>query len=113
MLGDGRGKGTAGNGPGAGKPSDCGPYFSLLRDRFYAVWTPPTVPDAASLVVRLKIKVKRDGTVLGCEISKSSGNSLMDGSVLEAARQVTQIDPLPKGLGKDEIVEIPIDFKPE
>jgi TonB family protein len=113
MVGEGKGKGTAGSGSGAGKPSDFGWYFSLLRDKYYAVWNPPTVPDAASLVVTLKIKVKRDGTVLGYELTKSSGNSLMDGSVLEAARQVTQIDPLPDGLGKEQTVEIPVNFKPE
>jgi len=37
----------------------------------------------------------------------------MECSVLEAARQVTQIDPLPDGLGKEQIVEIPVNFKPE
>ena len=113
MVGEGKGKGTAGSGSGAGKPSDFGWYFSLLRDKYYAVWSPPSVPDAASLVVTLKIRVKRDGTVLGYELIKSSGNSLMDGSVLEAARQVSQIDPLPSGLGKEDTVEIPVNFKPE
>jgi TonB family protein len=112
-VGEGKGKGAAGNGPGAGKPSDFGWYYSGLRDRYYAVWAPPSVPDSASLVVTLKIRVKRDGTVLGHELVKSSGNSLMDGSVLEAAQQVTKIDPLPPGLGREDVVEIPINFKPE
>lgn len=112
-VGEGKGKGTAGNGPGAGKPSDFGWYFASLRDHYYAVWAPPSVPDAASLVVTLRIRVKRDGTVLGHELVKSSGNSLMDGSVLAAAEQVTKIDPLPPGLGKEDIVEIPVNFKPE
>jgi TonB family protein len=112
-VGEGKGKGTAGTGPGAGKPSDFGWYFSSLRDHYYAVWAPPSVPDAGSLVVTLKIRVKRDGTVLGHELVKSSGNSLMDGSVLAAAEQVPKIDPLPPGLGKEDIVEIPINFKPE
>lgn len=113
MTGEGRGKGTAGAGSGAGKPSDFGDYFAQLRDIFYGSWTPPTVPEAASLVVTLKIRVKRDGTVLGYELMKSSGNSLMDGSVMEAARAVTKIPALPNGLGKEDIVEIPINFKPE
>lgn len=111
--GEGTGKGAAGSGTGAGKPSDFGWYFSTLRDRYYAVWAPPSVPDSASLVVTLKIRVKRDGTVLAHELMKSSGNSLMDGSVIEAARQVTKIDPLPPGLGREDIIEIPINFKPE
>jgi TonB family protein len=113
MVGEGKGKGTAGSGPGAGKPSDFGEYFSRLRDIFYGSWTPPSVPDAASLVVTLKIRVKRDGRILGYELIKSSGNSLMDGSVLEAARQITEIPALPDGLGKEDIVEIPVNFKPE
>lgn len=112
-IGEGKGKGTEGSGPGAGKPSDFGWYFASLRDRYYAVWAPPSVPDAASLVVTLKIRVKRDGSVLGHELIKSSGNSLMDGSVLDAAQQVTKIDPLPQGLGKEDVIEIPINFKPE
>lgn len=112
-VGEGKGKGTEGTGPGAGKPSDFGWYFSGLRDRYYAVWAPPSVPDAATLVVTLKIRVQRDGTVLGHELVKSSGNSLMDGSVLDAAQQVTKIDPLPPGLGSSDVVEIPINFKPE
>lgn len=112
-MGEGKGKGTEGSGPGAGKPSDFGWYFAGLRDRYYAVWAPPSVPDAATLIVTLKIRVKRDGTVLGHELVKSSGNSLMDGSVLDAAQQVTKIDPLPPGLGREDIVEIPVNFKPE
>lgn len=112
-VGEGKGKGTEGTGPGAGKPSDFGWYFASLRDRYYAVWAPPSVPDAATLVVTLKIRVQRDGTVLGHELVKSSGNSLMDGSVLDAAQQVTKIDPLPPGLGSGDVVEIPINFKPE
>jgi TonB family protein len=84
-----------------------------LRDRYYAVWVPPSVPDAQSLVVTLKIRVKRDGTVLGQELVKSSGNSLMDGSVLAAAQQVTEIPALPDGFGRGDIVELRINFKPE
>jgi len=112
-VGAGKGQGTEGSGPGAGKPSDFGWYFASLRDRYYAVWAPPSVPDSASLVVTLKIRVKRDGTVLGHELVKSSGNSLMDGSVLDAAQQVTKIDPLPPGLGSADVLDIPINFKPE
>ena len=73
----------------------------------------PTSLDRAGgdLVTTLRIKVKRDGSVLGSEIVKASGNSLMDGSVLAAAEQVKKIDALPDGLGKEDIVDIPINFK--
>jgi TonB family protein len=112
-AGAGPGKGAEGQGSGAGKPSDFGWYFAGLRDRFYAVWAPPSVPDAGSLVVTLRIRVQRDGKVLGFELIKGSGNSLMDGSVMDAARQVQQLDPLPDGLGSGPVVEIPVNFKPE
>lgn len=112
MIGEGKGKGTAGSGSGSGKPSDFGDYFSRLRDACYSVWAPPAVPDVASLAATLKMRVKRDGTVLSYELIKSSGNSLMDGSVLEAARQLTKIPPLPAGLGGTaDPVDIPINFQ--
>jgi TonB family protein len=111
--GPGKGQGTSGTGTGTGAGNDHSWYFSSLRDRYYAVWAPPGVPDASSLVATLKIRVQRDGKVLGYELVKSSGNSLMDGSVLAAAEQVKQIDALPDGLGRGDVVEIPINFKPE
>jgi TonB family protein len=112
-AGSGKGTGTTGRGPGAGPAADYSGYFSQLRDRYYAVWNQPTSLDRAGgdLVTTLRIKVKRDGTVLGSEIVKPSGNSLMDGSVLAAAEQVKKIDALPDGLGKEDVVDIPINFK--
>ena len=112
-AGPGKGQGNTGRGPGAGPASDFGGYFSQLRDRYYAVWNQPTSLDRAGgdLIATLRIKVQRDGTVLAYEIVKSSGNSVMDGSVLAAAEQVKKIDALPAGLGKEDTVDIPINFK--
>jgi periplasmic protein TonB len=111
--GAGKGSGKNGTGPGAGPGSDFGGYFAGLRDKYYAVWTQPTSIDRGSgdIITTLRIKVKRDGTVLSYEIVRPSGNSLMDGSVLAAAEEVKKIDPLPEGLGREEIVDIPINFK--
>lgn len=113
ISGSGKGTGKVGSGPGSGAASDFGPYFALLRDRYYAVWNQPTSLDRAAgdLITTLRIKAQRDGTVLNSEIVKSSGNSVMDGSVLAAAEQVTKIDPIPNGLGREEVIEIPINFK--
>jgi len=111
--GSGKGTGTTGSGPGSGAPSDFGGYFTLLRDRYYAVWDQPVSLDRSSgdLITTLRIKAKRDGTILSYEIVKGSGNSVMDGSVLAAAEQVTKIDPIPQGLGREDVLEIPINFK--
>jgi hypothetical protein len=35
----------------------------------------------------------------------------MDQSVMEAARKVTQVDPLPQGLGSGGVYEVKINFE--
>ncbi len=58
----------------------------------------------------LKIRIGKDGAVLSREISHSSGNTLMDESVLSAAQKVTAVDPLPSGLGNAHY-DVNINFK--
>ena len=87
----------------------------MLHDRFHARWEQPTSIDrgAANVITTLKLRIKQDGTILNREIVSSSGNSQMDESVLTAANRVTQIDPLPSGLGNGEFLEINVQFKLE
>ena len=47
----------------------------------------------------VKIRIEKDGTISDVSLAQSSGNDVMDKSVMEAARKVTQVDPLPQGLG--------------
>jgi TonB family protein len=83
----------------------------MIQDRFKATWQQPTsiVRSSQDFVTKLKIRIGRDGTILNREIAVPSGNTVMDESVLAAARQVTQIDALPAGLNAP--FEIAIDFK--
>ena len=55
--------------------------------------------------------IAKDGTISHPEIVNSSGNPLMDQSVLDAARKVQQIDPLPQGLSEGDFFELKINFK--
>jgi len=85
----------------------------MIHDRFHARWEQPTsiVRAAQDFVTTLKIRIKKDGTIADREIVNSSGNNVMDESVLAAAKKVLEIDPLPEGLGNGDYFEINIAFK--
>ena len=110
--GAGNGQGSNKAGTGTGDPP-FGWYFSMLHDRFHNRWEQPTsiVRAGADFVTTLKIRIAKDGTISGREIVNSSGNPVMDESVLAAASKVQQIDPLPAGLGNGEFFEIKVNFK--
>jgi TonB family protein len=111
-TGNGKGQAKTGRGAGAGSSSDFGWYLGVIRDRFYSTWQQPTsiVRSSQEFTTRVKIRIGRDGTILARDIVSSSGNAVMDASVLEAANQVSMIDALPAGLG-GEFYEVNIDFK--
>lgn len=109
-TGNGKGPGKVGSGSGA---SEFGWYFSMIHDRFHARWEQPTsiIRGAQDFVTTLKLRISKDGTILGREIVKSSGDTVMDQSVMGAAERVQQIDPLPAGLGDGSIFEVNVAFK--
>jgi TonB family protein len=84
----------------------------MLDDRFTNRWQQPLsiVRSTQDFVTTLKIRINKDGTIAAREIANSSGNPIMDESVLEAARKVVAVDPLPAGLGGDSF-EVNINFK--
>ena len=96
---------------GGNHESNFGWYHSMLRDRFTARWNQPTsiVQSNQKFVTRVKIKIEKDGRISNVELANSSGNVIMDESVMVAARHVTQVDPLPSGLG--DSYEVKIDFE--
>lgn len=84
----------------------------MLHDRLHNRWDQPTsiVRSTQEFVTTLKLKIGKDGTILAREIAHSSGNTVLDDSVLAAATKVSAVDPLPAGLG-GETFEININFK--
>lgn len=84
----------------------------MIHDRFYSHWQRPTsvVRAAEKLTAVVKIRIEKDGSISNVTLTKSSGNSVMDDSVLEAARRVTQIDPLPAAID-DTHYDVPIEFE--
>lgn len=85
----------------------------MIHDRFYSQWEQPTsiFDSSHSFVATLQIRIEKDGHIAEVKIVKSSGNVVMDESVMAAAKRVLQIDPLPAGLGGGNAYTVNINFE--
>jgi TonB family protein len=83
-------------------------YYTIVRQIMYDAWTQPTGLTPAGLITTVSIRVTRNGTIISRDMTKSSGNSIMDDSVMKAVNAVTKIKPLPdnfSGSTKDISIE--------
>ena len=113
QIGSGK-AGLPGAGGGrAGGEGQFGWYGSMLHDRFYSEWVQPTnIPSTgAKNSVLVKIRIEKDGRVSNFEVVRPSGNDDLDHSVTAVAKRVTQVDPLPAGLGNGEHYDVKINFE--
>ncbi len=112
----GGGTGAGGAGGNGADPGTIDAYHTLIHDRFFSQWEQPTsIPtehkhDFATI---LKITIERDGTISAFSLAKPSGNPVMDQSVLEAARKVLKIAPVPEKMGSASGYTININFELE
>ena len=116
LASKGGGTGTSGNGGNGADPGTIDAYHSLIHDRFYSQWEQPTsIPSEHrhDFSTMLKITIQRDGTISDFSLSRPSGNPVMDESVLEAARKVLKIAPVPAGMGNSAGYTININFELE
>ncbi len=111
-AGTGSAKTPGGHAGGGKSNSEYGWYYAMIHDRFYSRWEQPTsiVTSNQNFVSLVRIRIEKDGRISNVALAKSSGNVVMDESVMAAAKQVTQIDPLPEGLGEGSY-EININFE--
>lgn len=109
--------GTTGvsGGTGAGKPGDpngnpnADPYNALIKITLERAWNKPSIPEALQTYVN--IRVKPDGRIQFEGLQKSSGNTEMDATVIEAVHKVPRMpQPPPAGLGNPDYV-VTINFK--
>ncbi|PYL87006.1 MAG: hypothetical protein DMF17_04330 [Verrucomicrobia bacterium] len=113
----GSGKGTSAGANGhagvVGSASEFGWYGSMLHDRFYSEWIQPTtvISSGTKLSALVKIRIEKDGRVSDFEIIKPSGNVVVDESVAATAKRVTQVDPLPDGIGSGGHYDVRINFE--
>ncbi|MDD5349599.1 MAG: energy transducer TonB, partial [Chthoniobacteraceae bacterium] len=86
-------------------------YSNMLQDRFTSHWDQPLSLLQNDYATLITIKIDRNGRILNVSLAQSSGNPTMDESVMTAAKRVTQVEPLPKGLGDAGGYEVNIEFK--
>lgn len=84
----------------------------MLKDRFTGRWQQPTsvIESDQRFITTVRVRIAKDGTLSNVGIAKSSGNVVMDDSVLAAVRSISKVDPLPAGLGGD-FYEVNIQFE--
>ncbi len=85
----------------------------MLHDRFFSEWIQPTTSVAvgAKMSALVRIRIEKDGRISKFTITKPSGNVVVDESVAAVAKRVTQVDPLPNGLGRGAFYEVNINFE--
>ena len=107
--------GSAGKGEHAGgsTASEFGWYGNMLHDRFYSAWIQPTtnVTSGARISTLVKIRIEKDGRVSNFEIINPSENVVVNESVAAIGKRVTQVDPLPAGLGSSDHYDVKINFE--
>ncbi len=97
---------------GPARSSEFSWYGKMLHDRFYSEWIQPTTSVAvgAKMSALVRIRIEKDGHISKFTIVRPSGNVVVDESVAAVAKRVTQVDPLPKGLG-GAYYEVNINFE--
>jgi hypothetical protein len=116
LISKGGGTGAGGTGGNGADPGAVDAYHTLIHDRFYSQWEQPTsIPTEHrhDFTSTLKITIQRDGTISNFSIAHPSGNPVMDQSVLEAARKVIKIAPIPEKMGSASGYTININFELE
>lgn len=111
---DSAGEQSDSTGPGGGvRASEFSWYGKMLHDRFYSEWIQPTTSVAigTKISVVVRIRIEKDGRVSNFTVVKPSGNVVVDESVAAVAARVTQVDPLPRGLGSGAYYEVKINFE--
>jgi TonB family protein len=108
----GTGKVASGGGGHASSP-EFGWYGSMLHDRFYSEWIQPAtnVTSGAKISALVKIRIEKDGRISNFEMIRRSGNAAVDESVAAIAKRVSQVDPLPAGLGNGDHYDVRINFE--
>jgi TonB family protein len=98
---------------GAARSSEFSWYGKMLHDRFYSEWIQPrtSVAVGAKMSALVRIRIEKDGRVSKFTIVRPSGNVVVDESVAAVAKRVTQVDPLPRGLGSGVYYEVNINFE--
>ena len=97
-------------GPGGGGATYAG-YAQVVQSIYDRAWTSPEDMKSVEAVVKVKVTIASDGTVISARIVEPSGDSQVDKSVQQALDRVTFIEPFPEG-AKEKQRTYEINFKP-
>ena len=86
--------------------------FAIVRQTMYDAWNQPSKEEAANAEADVMIGLSRDGTVLSRKMSRKSGNSVFDESVMQAVSLVQNVEHLTPSF-LDKYRDIRITFKLE
>ncbi len=100
-----------GTGAGGGSTVPFAWYYYQIKMAMYEAWQQPSaLTGSKGLMTTAEVRVQRDGQVTSRRITVPSGNTQMDDSVRRALDAITQLPPLPAGLG-GFYKDISIDFE--
>jgi TonB family protein len=93
-------------------PSEDARCFEAIRQAFFRSWEQPSKAAVGDAVAELGFTLSGDGRVGARRLARSSGNALLDESVLAAARSVDRIYGLtPSFLSRHR--DVTVSFKVE
>lgn len=84
----------------------------MLYKRLHDAWEQPksVVAAGSKMSAGVKLRIEKDGRVSRFELVRPSGNVVLDESVRALAARVTQVDPLPPGVGNGQFYDVTINF---
>jgi protein TonB len=86
-------------------------YDSAVLSIYDKAWISPDGMMGSEAVVKVKVIISRDGTVISAAIVELSGDPKVDQSVQQALNRVTQVRPFPEGAKEDQRT-IEFNFRP-
>ena len=80
-------------------------YYDLVRSTLYTAWDEPSAASVqAGVTAQVAFRVSRSGAISDRRLARSSGDAVMDASVMEALRSVANLKQLPNDFKKDHEV---------
>jgi TonB family protein len=77
-------------------------YRDVIGSIYYQAWTPPDDTSNDDAIVKVRIEIASDGTVVSAHIITPSGDAKVDDSVRRTLERVTFIAPFPEGMTEKE-----------
>ncbi len=89
---------------------DWNPYITELEKKIRKNWNPPKADISNN--VETSFKLSKDGNLVKCEITKSSGKKSVDDAAIYAIKSAMPYKPFPENAGMDTVdIEFSFDYK--